>query len=190
MPRASRWTTLARSISSSSWPLTLCVLLANPRATAAFDDPRAPITVHHEPIEIWPLIPTEGLTRDTQTPKGKWSRTVEQGVVDAPDAATQQQQQQPAEPAATRRRKGPKVVFEQIPDNDTSRERLLLLPVFGVFALCAIVLLLAMCGTDADRNSGSRPETEELMMSSNLEQHAVTVESACLQRRACNPMHL
>ena len=93
-------------------------------------------------------------------------------------------------PGAARRRPGPKVVFEELSDNGTSRERLLLLPVFGVFALCAIVLLLAMCGTDADRGNGLRPEMEELMMSSSLEQHAVTVESACLQRRACNPMHL
>ena len=191
MPRGSSWTRWARSSgssSSSSWPLALCILLASPRATAGFEDPRAPITVHHEPIEIWPLIPTKELTRDSQS-DGKWSRTVEQ-VNDAPDAAAQLQQQQRSTAALARRRPGPRVVLEDLPDNDTSRERLLLLPVFGIFALCAIVLLLAMCGTDADRSNGTRPESEELMTSSNLEQHAVAVESACLQRRACNPMHL
>ena len=36
------------------------------------------------------------------------------------------------------------------PENDTSR-RLLLLPVFGCFALCAVVLLLALCDKGDDR---------------------------------------
>ena len=55
----------------------------------------------------------------------------------------------------------------QVPaqDNDTTRERLLLLPVIGIFSLCALVLLLAICGTDADKASAPRHETEELMMS-------------------------
>ena len=73
------------------------------------------------------------------------------------------------------------------PENDTSRERLLLLPVFGCFALCAVVLLLALCDKGDDRGSEPQHETEELMPSHlEVEQHA----ASCLQRRACCPVHI
>lgn len=166
----------------------LLVLLHLHHATG-FDDPRAHIAVHHDPIEVWPLLPTGAGGRST-VESDAHARRHWQG-----DSIHSMPPQQRSSSAAAR------AAALAASDDDSTKERLLMMPVYGVFAICIIALLLALCGGDPDAKSGGARdgESEELMLSPHGSVEpaaAVAVDSgpACLQRsgsrRACNPVHL